>query len=124
MNPCFHDCSRLRPPLSYLFPSPLVSPLLLTTQAAAGRAPSQKTGGPVVVHCSAGVGRSGSIVAMASCTAALDATGRVDALAVVAAMRSDRVMLVQHPVQFELVWAACRLHAQRRGRSFEVVASS
>ena len=61
----------------------------------------------MVVHCSAGVGRSGSIVAMASCTAALDATGRVDALAVVAAMRSDRVILVQHPVKFELVWAAC-----------------
>ena len=64
-----------------------------------------------MVHCSAGVGRSGTIIAIDSAIGSLDNCGSVDVVDIIAGMRKDRVMLVQHPGQCELVWEACRQYA-------------
>jgi protein tyrosine phosphatase len=67
---------------------------------------------PVLMHCSAGVGRSGAMVAMDICMKHLESIGHVDPTRIVRMMREDRVALVQHPQQYELVHAACHFFAQ------------
>ena len=80
--------------------------------------------GPTLVHCSAGVGRSGSLIAMDVCMSLLEETGHVDVCYVVYMIRHDRVALVQHPQQYELVHAACHFFARLRGKDCEDNASA
>lgn len=82
--------------------------------------PSQKSGGPMVVHCSAGVGRSGTIIAIDTAIELLRNSSYVDVTSVVTAMRHDRVMLVQHPAQYELAWEAARVYAEWNASSYEI----
>ena len=69
-------------------------------------------GGPLLTHCSAGVGRSGTLIALDIACQLLDANKRVDLVEVVMAIRNDRVALVQHPQQYELTHAGCVLYAE------------
>eukprot|EP00045_Choanoeca_perplexa_P009387 m.90347 g.90347 ORF g.90347 m.90347 type:complete len:689 (+) comp14877_c0_seq2:208-2274(+) len=69
-------------------------------------------GGPILTHCSAGVGRSGTIIALDFACQLLEKTGKVDLCQVVEEIRKDRVALVQHPAQYELAFAGCQLYAQ------------
>lgn len=69
-------------------------------------------GGPLLTHCSAGVGRSGTLIALDIACQLLDANKRVDLVEVVKAIRNDRVALVQHPQQYELTHAGCVLYAE------------
>jgi protein tyrosine phosphatase len=89
-----------------------------------GKPPSQKSGGPLVVHCSAGVGRSGTIIAIDSATRALHARHTVDVHPIVAGLRKDRVMLVQHAAQYELVLEACKQYAAKHTSVWEVSAAA
>lgn len=54
----------------------------------------------VAVHCSAGVGRTGTYIALDHCLHQLHKGGYTDPLAVVQTIRNDRAALVQHQVQF------------------------
>ena len=46
--------------------------------------------GPIVVHCSAGVGRTGCFIALCQGLSQLVADGTVDILSIVCALRCDR----------------------------------
>ncbi len=93
----------------------------MQAELAMNQRPTQKSGGPMVVHCSAGVGRSGTIIAIDTAMEQLRRTCKTDLGAVVAGLRQDRVMLVQHANQFELAWEAARVFADWSAPSYEVV---
>ena len=62
---------------------------------------------PVLSHCSAGVGRSGTYIAIDFALEALAETGKIDILDVVRQIRNDRVSLVQHLAQYKFVRSCC-----------------
>jgi len=59
--------------------------------------------GPVVVHCSAGLGRSGCFIATSIGCQQLLAEKTIDVLAIVCQMRIDRGGMIQSPEQYEFV---------------------
>eukprot|EP00730_Choanoeca_flexa_P003971 TRINITY_DN11555_c2_g2_i2.p1 TRINITY_DN11555_c2_g2~~TRINITY_DN11555_c2_g2_i2.p1 ORF type:complete len:619 (+),score=186.15 TRINITY_DN11555_c2_g2_i2:158-2014(+) len=77
-------------------------------------------GQPVAVHCSAGIGRTGTLIAIDHCRQELKANGRTDPLAIIEAIRHDRPALVQHPQQFEFVHEACVKYAELHKTPFVV----
>lgn len=56
--------------------------------------------GPIVVHCSAGVGRSGTFIAVDHCMQHIQVNSSVDILGVVYEMRLHRVLMVQTEQQY------------------------
>lgn len=54
--------------------------------------------GPLLVHCSAGVGRSGTLIALDTLLDEVRERGEMDVLAVVTHLRRQRMMLVQTKV--------------------------
>ena len=61
-------------------------------------------GGPVVVHCSAGIGRTGTYIAMDAIIGEAIATGRLFELSgLVGWMRTQRVGMVKNAQQYRLV---------------------
>lgn len=72
--------------------------------------------GPSVVHCSAGVGRSGTIVAIDHARYFLRHYGKVSPVKIVQTIRQDRVALVQHANQFDFVVSACTAFSKLFGR--------
>ena len=77
--------------------------------------------GPTVVHCSAGVGRTGTIIAIDHARNLLRHTGKVDPQSIVKSIRQDRCALVQHLNQFEFLNAACSRYAKTVGRTMTAV---
>lgn len=65
-------------------------------------------GGTGIVHCSAGIGRTGSFVAIHACLRALQRRGACDVRAVVASMRRQRLGMVQTAEQYLFVYQALR----------------
>lgn len=63
-------------------------------------------GAAVMVHCSAGIGRTGTYIGMDVCTRLLEKTGACDVVKVVDRMRNDRGALVQHAAQLVYLHAA------------------
>ncbi|EDQ92122.1 uncharacterized protein MONBRDRAFT_2085, partial [Monosiga brevicollis MX1] len=59
--------------------------------------------GPPIVHCSAGIGRTGTFIAIDQAVRCLEETGEVDCLQIVANMRKHRGGMVQHPQQYEFI---------------------
>ncbi|XP_033115397.1 tyrosine-protein phosphatase non-receptor type 1-like isoform X2 [Anneissia japonica] len=67
------------------------------------------TGGPPVVHCSAGVGRSGSFCLVDTCLAMIEKDGddkRVNVMEILLDMRRDRMGLIQTPAQLRFSYLA------------------
>jgi Ca2+-binding EF-hand superfamily protein len=79
------------------------------------RSGAAAAGLPTVIHCSAGIGRTGTLIAIDICTKQLRATGSVDVVAVVDRIRDDRGGLVQHEGQLTYLHAATRAFAHSRG---------
>jgi protein tyrosine phosphatase len=51
---------------------------------------------PILIHCSAGVGRTGTLIALDTLIAAIDVgKSNIDIFGVVYAMRQDRCLLVK-----------------------------
>ncbi|CAL1546508.1 unnamed protein product [Lymnaea stagnalis] len=61
---------------------------------------------PVVVHCSAGVGRTGTFIALRNIMRQAEDTGHVDFFNTVAKLRQARTMMVQTHVQYQFLHRA------------------
>ncbi|CAL8324489.1 unnamed protein product [Lota lota] len=82
--------------------------LLLLGEVEEHRSGSSGTG-PVIVHCSAGIGRTGCFIAMAIGCRQLRSEGVVDLLGIVCQLRSDRGGMIQTEEQYEFVHQALTL---------------
>ncbi|XP_072305537.1 tyrosine-protein phosphatase non-receptor type 7-like [Eucyclogobius newberryi] len=60
--------------------------------------------GPIVVHCSAGIGRSGCFIASSVCCKQLQDSGTVDVLETVCQLRLDRGGMIQTPEQYQFLY--------------------
>lgn len=65
--------------------------------------------GPVIVHCSAGIGRTGCFIAICIGVSQLLAENNVDILSIVCKMRYDRGGMVQTAEQYEFIHRALAL---------------
>ncbi|KAM5237782.1 receptor-type tyrosine-protein phosphatase C [Ctenodactylus gundi] len=62
--------------------------------------------GPIVVHCSAGVGRTGTYIGIDAMLECLEAEGRVDVYGYVVKLRRQRCLMVQVEAQYILIHQA------------------
>ncbi|TWW64412.1 Receptor-type tyrosine-protein phosphatase R [Takifugu flavidus] len=67
-------------------------------------------GGPVVVHCSAGIGRTGCFIATTIGCRQLELEGVVDVLSITCQLRADRGGMIQTGEQYEFVHHALSLY--------------
>ncbi|XP_048256549.1 uncharacterized protein LOC124123226 isoform X2 [Haliotis rufescens] len=63
-----------------------------------------ETDGPLLVHCSAGIGRTGTYIAVDSLIDQARGEGVVDVFGYVSAMRGQRKNMIQTPAQYECVF--------------------
>ncbi|XP_026053962.1 receptor-type tyrosine-protein phosphatase C-like isoform X2 [Carassius auratus] len=66
--------------------------------------------GPIVIHCSAGVGRTGTYIGIDAMIESLEAEGRVDIYGYVAKLRRQRCLMVQVEAQYVLIHTALIEH--------------
>ncbi|XP_061662419.1 tyrosine-protein phosphatase non-receptor type 5 isoform X5 [Syngnathoides biaculeatus] len=90
--------------------SPLLRLMDDVEEARRGAAP-----GPVIVHCSAGIGRTGCFIAASVGARQLAAEGAVDVLAITCRLRLDRGGMIQTAEQYHFVHRALSLYERRRG---------
>ncbi|GFO07585.1 receptor-type tyrosine-protein phosphatase kappa [Plakobranchus ocellatus] len=63
--------------------------------------------GPLLVHCSAGVGRTGTFIALCHLLQEAEATGKMDFLSTLWRLRQDRMQMIQTADQYVFLhWAA------------------
>ncbi|KAM8875228.1 receptor-type tyrosine-protein phosphatase C isoform 2-T4 [Spinachia spinachia] len=68
--------------------------------------------GPIVVHCSAGVGRTGTYIGIDAMMECLEAEGKVDIYSYVVKLRKQRCLMVQVEAQYILIHQALLEHNQ------------
>ncbi|XP_038066639.1 receptor-type tyrosine-protein phosphatase T-like [Patiria miniata] len=83
---------------------PESSPLLQFVRRV--RATDASQHGPMVVHCSAGVGRTGTFITLDSMLEMAEAEGQVDVLRFVRDMRDQRFLMVQTLDQYKFIFDA------------------
>ncbi|TDH08749.1 hypothetical protein EPR50_G00101020, partial [Perca flavescens] len=76
--------------------------------------------GPIVVHCSAGVGRTGTYIGIDAMMEGLEAEGRVDIYGYVVRLRRQRCLMVQVEAQYILIHQALLEHNQFGETEFTV----
>ncbi|KAM6961597.1 receptor-type tyrosine-protein phosphatase R [Tautogolabrus adspersus] len=69
--------------------------------------------GPVIVHCSAGIGRTGCFIATTIGCRQLQLEGLVDVLSIICQLRADRGGMIQTGEQYEFVHHALSLYEAR-----------
>ncbi|XP_046730209.1 receptor-type tyrosine-protein phosphatase R isoform X3 [Silurus meridionalis] len=90
-----------------------VGPLLeLMTDVEKSREASESHG-PIIVHCSAGIGRTGCFIATTTGCHQLRLEGVVDVLSIVCKLRVDRGGMIQTGEQYEFVHHALSLYESR-----------
>ncbi|XP_067091203.1 tyrosine-protein phosphatase non-receptor type 9 [Osmerus mordax] len=72
-------------------------------------------GPPMVVHCSAGIGRTGTFCALDICLSQLQDVGTLNVRQTVRLMRTQRAFSIQTPDQYFFCHNAILEHAQRHG---------
>ncbi|XP_064169997.1 tyrosine-protein phosphatase non-receptor type 9 [Anguilla rostrata] len=72
-------------------------------------------GPPIVVHCSAGIGRTGTLCALDICLSQLQDVGTVNIYQTVRRMRTQRAFSIQTPEQYYFCHTAILEHAQKQG---------
>uniref|UniRef100_A0A8B9K3S0 Tyrosine-protein phosphatase non-receptor type 9 n=1 Tax=Astyanax mexicanus TaxID=7994 RepID=A0A8B9K3S0_ASTMX len=72
-------------------------------------------GPPMVVHCSAGIGRTGTFCALDICLSQLQEVGTLHVCQTVRRMRTQRAFSIQTPEQYYFCHTAILEHAQRQG---------
>lgn len=80
--------------------------------------------GPIIVHCSAGIGRSGCFIASSVCCKQLKETGKVDILQTVCSMRLDRGGMIQTLEQYQFLYTtlahfSLQLHTPTQEKTVE-----
>ncbi|XP_058800822.1 tyrosine-protein phosphatase non-receptor type 5-like [Phymastichus coffea] len=80
--------------------------------------------GPIIVHCSAGIGRTGCFIALANGMTQLVREGSVDILGILCQMRYDRGGMVQTAEQYEFVHRALCLFEETLDRRWSKDESS
>ena len=83
----------------------------------------EQTDAPIVIHCSAGVGRSGSFLVFDYALEALSKRNEVDVYSVIDAVRNDRVALVQHDIQCDYIHQALNAYATSHGIAIKAAGS-
>ncbi|KAF7703629.1 hypothetical protein HF521_022636 [Silurus meridionalis] len=68
--------------------------------------------GPIVIHCSAGVGRTGTYIGIDAMIESLEAEGRVDIYGYVVKLRRQRCLMVQVEAQYVLIHTALIEYSQ------------
>ncbi|XP_056271125.1 receptor-type tyrosine-protein phosphatase C isoform X2 [Pseudoliparis swirei] len=68
--------------------------------------------GPIVIHCSAGVGRTGTYIGIDAMMEALEAEGAVDIYGYIVRLRRQRCLMVQVEAQYILIHQALLEHNQ------------
>ncbi|VDD80288.1 unnamed protein product [Mesocestoides corti] len=77
---------------------------------------------PIVVHCSAGVGRTGCFIALCIGCEQICNEGKVDVLGIVSRLRLDRGGMVENSEQYTFLHAAlCIFYALKNGRELPVL---
>ncbi|XP_058499621.1 tyrosine-protein phosphatase non-receptor type 7-like [Solea solea] len=76
--------------------------LLPDPQPTAGPTPGP---GPIIVHCSAGIGRTGCFIASSICVEQLRETAQVDILETVCQLRLDRGGMIQTTEQYQFLYS-------------------
>ncbi|XP_054714522.1 tyrosine-protein phosphatase non-receptor type 9-like [Uloborus diversus] len=72
-------------------------------------------GPPIVVHCSAGIGRTGTFITLDICINRLEATGLIDIIKTVEKIRAQRAYSIQMPDQYVFCHLALLEYALSRG---------
>ncbi|XP_072172202.1 tyrosine-protein phosphatase non-receptor type 5-like [Diadema setosum] len=72
--------------------------------------------GPVIVHCSAGLGRTGCYIAITIGMRQLDEENMIDILGIICQMRQDRGGMIQTNEQYEFIHQALCLYERRLPR--------
>ncbi|MPC27639.1 Tyrosine-protein phosphatase non-receptor type 9 [Portunus trituberculatus] len=77
-------------------------------------------GPPIVVHCSAGIGRTGTFCTLDICIRRLEETGTIDVKGTVEKIRSQRAYSIQMPDQYVFCHLALLEYALHNGKLVEV----
>ncbi|XP_038623462.1 tyrosine-protein phosphatase non-receptor type 9 [Tachyglossus aculeatus] len=72
-------------------------------------------GPPIVVHCSAGIGRTGTFCSLDICLSQLEDVGTLNVYQTVVRMRTQRAFSIQTPEQYYFCYTAIIEYAQREG---------
>ncbi|XP_059166877.1 receptor-type tyrosine-protein phosphatase T-like [Physella acuta] len=70
---------------------------------------AEKTTKPIVVHCSAGVGRTGTFIALRHAMREAEDTGRMDFFKTLIKLRQARVLMIQTAEQYEFLHRAANV---------------
>lgn len=73
-----------------------------------------------IIHCSAGIGRTGCLVAILNGVKQLRKTEKVDILRIVSSMRLSRGGMVQNSEQYELVYRAMCAYEQKLSQNEDI----
>lgn len=65
-----------------------------------------RTVGPPIIHCSAGIGRTGTVCVVDSALAHLERDGTVDMREILKNVRTDRMRMVETAQQYEFCYGA------------------
>jgi protein tyrosine phosphatase len=79
---------------------------------------------PVLVHCSAGIGRTGTVIAIDHAMQLLHHNNVVNLLDVVRLLRKGRCAMIQHTQQYEFFHAACVHYAKIKNHPLTLVCLS
>ena len=77
--------------------------------------------GPTMVHCSAGIGRTGTVIAIEHGIQHLHTSGRCDPIKIVETIRQCRCNMVQHGEQFLFVQMALVKYCLRQNRTPRII---
>lgn len=71
----------------------------------------EDSGAPVIVHCSSGTGRTGTLIAVDICMRSYESKRVVDILSCVSSMRKERAGVVQNKEQYALIYKTLNEYA-------------
>uniref|UniRef100_A0A4W3GQ87 Tyrosine-protein phosphatase non-receptor type 9 n=1 Tax=Callorhinchus milii TaxID=7868 RepID=A0A4W3GQ87_CALMI len=86
----------------------------LCVRAVSGGWRGHPGGPPILVHCSAGIGRTGTLCTLDICLSQLQDVGTLNVYQTVRRMRGQRAFSIQTPDQYYFCYTAIIEHAQRQ----------
>ncbi|KAM8970640.1 tyrosine-protein phosphatase non-receptor type 9-like [Sarcophilus harrisii] len=72
-------------------------------------------GPPIVIHCSAGIGRTGTFCLLDICLAELEALGMVNVFQILSHIRTQRALSIQNPEQYYFCYKAIIEYSRKMG---------